>query len=123
MPETAIPVHIDTVYPNKLSINRYMNAIQLIQILTPVRVCLCVCACVCVCVGVWVCVLVVCFFVCVCGSLCGCVLVCWFVCVCSGVMGALCDCFRREPRDTAHVWLSADTDHYSSSAGDKGWGC
>ncbi|XP_042560827.1 zinc finger-containing ubiquitin peptidase 1-like [Clupea harengus] len=40
-----------------------------------------------------------------------------------GLMGALCDYFRREPRDTAHVWLSADTDHYSSSAGDKGWGC
>ncbi|XP_063055692.1 zinc finger-containing ubiquitin peptidase 1 [Engraulis encrasicolus] len=41
----------------------------------------------------------------------------------TGVMQTLYDHFQREPRDTAHVWLSADPDHYSSSEGDKGWGC
>ncbi|XP_041963869.1 zinc finger-containing ubiquitin peptidase 1 isoform X1 [Alosa sapidissima] len=40
-----------------------------------------------------------------------------------GLMGALYDYFRREPRDTVHVWLCGETDHYSSSEGDKGWGC
>ncbi|KAL2084842.1 hypothetical protein ACEWY4_020360 [Coilia grayii] len=41
----------------------------------------------------------------------------------AGVMRALYDYFQREPRDTAHVWLCADAEHYSSSEGDKGWGC
>ncbi|XP_030580558.1 zinc finger-containing ubiquitin peptidase 1 isoform X2 [Archocentrus centrarchus] len=40
-----------------------------------------------------------------------------------GVIGALCNYYQTEGRDVAHVWLSADTDHYCSSAGDKGWGC
>ncbi|XP_022609392.1 zinc finger with UFM1-specific peptidase domain protein [Seriola dumerili] len=40
-----------------------------------------------------------------------------------GVVTALYEYYQTECRDVAHVWLSADTDHYCSSAGDKGWGC
>ncbi|XP_026226040.1 zinc finger-containing ubiquitin peptidase 1 isoform X2 [Anabas testudineus] len=40
-----------------------------------------------------------------------------------GVTRALCEYYQAESRDCIHVWLSADTDHYCSSAGDKGWGC
>ncbi|XP_031643432.1 zinc finger-containing ubiquitin peptidase 1-like isoform X1 [Oncorhynchus kisutch] len=40
-----------------------------------------------------------------------------------GVLGALYVYYQREARDCVHVWLSADTDHYYSSEGDKGWGC
>ncbi|XP_053736812.1 zinc finger-containing ubiquitin peptidase 1 isoform X1 [Synchiropus splendidus] len=40
-----------------------------------------------------------------------------------GVIRCLHDYYRTEGRDCVHVWLSADTDHYCSSAGDKGWGC
>ncbi|XP_061631384.1 zinc finger-containing ubiquitin peptidase 1 isoform X2 [Phyllopteryx taeniolatus] len=40
-----------------------------------------------------------------------------------GVIGALCQYYQTECRDCVHVWLSADTDHYCSSLGDKGWGC
>ncbi|XP_029360089.1 zinc finger-containing ubiquitin peptidase 1 isoform X2 [Echeneis naucrates] len=40
-----------------------------------------------------------------------------------GVTRVLYEYYQTESRDVAHVWLSADTDHYSSSAGDKGWGC
>ncbi|XP_024248499.1 zinc finger-containing ubiquitin peptidase 1 isoform X1 [Oncorhynchus tshawytscha] len=40
-----------------------------------------------------------------------------------GVLGALYVYYQREARDCVHVWLSADTDHYCSSEGDKGWGC
>ncbi|KAG7235503.1 hypothetical protein INR49_002639 [Caranx melampygus] len=39
------------------------------------------------------------------------------------VVSALCEYYQTEGRDVTHVWLSADTDHYCSSAGDKGWGC
>uniref|UniRef100_A0A8B9LUK9 Zinc finger-containing ubiquitin peptidase 1 n=1 Tax=Astyanax mexicanus TaxID=7994 RepID=A0A8B9LUK9_ASTMX len=39
------------------------------------------------------------------------------------VLEALYDFHQREARDCARVWLCAETDHYSSSAGDKGWGC
>uniref|UniRef100_A0AAY4AKB4 Zinc finger-containing ubiquitin peptidase 1 n=1 Tax=Denticeps clupeoides TaxID=299321 RepID=A0AAY4AKB4_9TELE len=41
----------------------------------------------------------------------------------SGLMEALYDYFRRDARDAAQVWLCAETDHHSSSDGDKGWGC
>ncbi|XP_072525563.1 zinc finger-containing ubiquitin peptidase 1 isoform X2 [Salminus brasiliensis] len=41
----------------------------------------------------------------------------------AGVLEALYDFYQREARDTVHVWLCAETDHYSSSDGDKGWGC
>ncbi|XP_066558813.1 zinc finger-containing ubiquitin peptidase 1 isoform X2 [Amia ocellicauda] len=41
----------------------------------------------------------------------------------SGIIGALREYYQREERDTAHVWLCAETDHYHSSGGDKGWGC
>uniref|UniRef100_A0A3Q3VYV1 Zinc finger-containing ubiquitin peptidase 1 n=1 Tax=Mola mola TaxID=94237 RepID=A0A3Q3VYV1_MOLML len=41
----------------------------------------------------------------------------------SGVVRALYEYYQTECRDCVHVWLSADTDHYCSSAGDKGWGC
>uniref|UniRef100_A0A3B5KRP6 Zinc finger-containing ubiquitin peptidase 1 n=1 Tax=Xiphophorus couchianus TaxID=32473 RepID=A0A3B5KRP6_9TELE len=40
-----------------------------------------------------------------------------------GVIRALRDYYQTECRDSVHVWLAVDTDHYSSSAGDKGWGC
>ncbi|XP_019735532.1 zinc finger-containing ubiquitin peptidase 1 isoform X2 [Hippocampus comes] len=40
-----------------------------------------------------------------------------------GVIGALYQYYQTECRDCVHVWLSADTDHYCSSPGDKGWGC
>uniref|UniRef100_A0A8C2DJ38 Zinc finger-containing ubiquitin peptidase 1 n=1 Tax=Cyprinus carpio TaxID=7962 RepID=A0A8C2DJ38_CYPCA len=40
----------------------------------------------------------------------------------SGLMGALYR-YYRDASDCAHVWLCAETDHYSSSEGDKGWGC
>ncbi|XP_035019759.1 zinc finger-containing ubiquitin peptidase 1 isoform X3 [Hippoglossus stenolepis] len=40
-----------------------------------------------------------------------------------GVVRALHEYYQTESRDCVHVWLSADTDHYCSSAGDKGWGC
>ncbi|XP_071368999.1 zinc finger-containing ubiquitin peptidase 1 [Centroberyx affinis] len=40
-----------------------------------------------------------------------------------GLLGALYEYYQREPRDCVHVWLSAETDHYCSSEGDKGWGC
>ncbi|KAG5856919.1 hypothetical protein ANANG_G00013020 [Anguilla anguilla] len=41
----------------------------------------------------------------------------------SGLMAALYEYYQREGSDTAHVWLSSETDHYSSSDGDRGWGC
>ncbi|XP_070691376.1 zinc finger-containing ubiquitin peptidase 1 isoform X2 [Pempheris klunzingeri] len=40
-----------------------------------------------------------------------------------GVLRALYEYYQTECRDCVHVWLSADTDHYCSSAGDRGWGC
>ncbi|KAI4895916.1 hypothetical protein NFI96_019226 [Prochilodus magdalenae] len=41
----------------------------------------------------------------------------------TGVLEALYEFYQREARDIAHVWLCAETDHYSGSDGDKGWGC
>ncbi|XP_016090308.1 zinc finger with UFM1-specific peptidase domain protein-like isoform X2 [Sinocyclocheilus grahami] len=41
----------------------------------------------------------------------------------SGLMEALCRYYQKDASDCAHVWLCAETDHYSSSEGDKGWGC
>lgn len=41
----------------------------------------------------------------------------------NGVLEALYNFYQHEARDSTHVWLCAETDHYSSSAGDKGWGC
>lgn len=43
--------------------------------------------------------------------------------LCLGVIRALYEYYQTECKDCVHVWLSADTDHYCSSAGDKGWGC
>ncbi|KAJ8005385.1 hypothetical protein DPEC_G00146070 [Dallia pectoralis] len=40
-----------------------------------------------------------------------------------GVLGALYEYYQRDARDCVHVWLSAETDHFCSSEGDKGWGC
>ncbi|XP_035463454.2 zinc finger-containing ubiquitin peptidase 1 isoform X2 [Scophthalmus maximus] len=40
-----------------------------------------------------------------------------------GVVRALYEYYQTDSRDRDHVWLSADTDHFCSSAGDKGWGC
>ncbi|XP_068590716.1 zinc finger-containing ubiquitin peptidase 1 isoform X2 [Cebidichthys violaceus] len=40
-----------------------------------------------------------------------------------GVVRALYEYYQTECKDSVHVWLSADTDHYCSSVGDKGWGC
>uniref|UniRef100_A0A8C1ADD6 Zinc finger-containing ubiquitin peptidase 1 n=1 Tax=Cyprinus carpio carpio TaxID=630221 RepID=A0A8C1ADD6_CYPCA len=41
----------------------------------------------------------------------------------SGLVEALCRYYQKDASDCAHVWLCAETDHYSSSEGDKGWGC
>lgn len=41
----------------------------------------------------------------------------------SGLMAALYRYYQRDASDCAHVWLCAETDHFSSSEGDKGWGC
>ncbi|XP_073703552.1 zinc finger-containing ubiquitin peptidase 1 [Garra rufa] len=41
----------------------------------------------------------------------------------SGLIGALYRYYQRDASDCAHVWLCAETDHYSASEGDKGWGC
>ncbi|XP_030640808.1 zinc finger-containing ubiquitin peptidase 1 [Chanos chanos] len=41
----------------------------------------------------------------------------------SGLTQALYEYYQREGRDVAHVWLCSETDHYSSSEGDSGWGC
>ncbi|XP_048008433.1 zinc finger-containing ubiquitin peptidase 1 isoform X2 [Megalobrama amblycephala] len=41
----------------------------------------------------------------------------------SGLMEALYRYYQRDASDCAHVWLCAETDHFSSSEGDKGWGC
>ncbi|KAM8868943.1 zinc finger-containing ubiquitin peptidase 1 isoform 2-T2 [Spinachia spinachia] len=40
-----------------------------------------------------------------------------------GVVQALYEYYQTACKDHVHVWLSAATDHYCSSAGDKGWGC
>lgn len=40
-----------------------------------------------------------------------------------GILKALTEYYKTDGRDCVHVWLSADTDHYCSSEGDKGWGC
>ncbi|KAM6968094.1 zinc finger-containing ubiquitin peptidase 1 [Aplochiton taeniatus] len=40
-----------------------------------------------------------------------------------GLLGALYEYYQKEGRDCVHVWLSAETDHFCSSEGDKGWGC
>ncbi|CAL8248108.1 unnamed protein product [Lota lota] len=40
-----------------------------------------------------------------------------------GTLGALCEYYQRDPRGCVHIWLSAETDHYNTSEGDKGWGC
>ncbi|XP_067304506.1 zinc finger-containing ubiquitin peptidase 1 [Pseudorasbora parva] len=41
----------------------------------------------------------------------------------SGLMEALYRYYQRNASDFTRVWLCAETDHYSSSEGDKGWGC
>ncbi|MGH0149842.1 UNVERIFIED_CONTAM: hypothetical protein FKN15_043029 [Acipenser sinensis] len=41
----------------------------------------------------------------------------------SGVIRALYGYYQRDGRDVARVWLCAETDHFHSSGGDKGWGC
>nr|XP_040020031.1 zinc finger-containing ubiquitin peptidase 1 isoform X2 [Gasterosteus aculeatus aculeatus] len=40
-----------------------------------------------------------------------------------GVVRALYEYYQTECKDHVHVWLCAATDHYCSSAGDRGWGC
>ncbi|XP_013890081.1 zinc finger with UFM1-specific peptidase domain protein, partial [Austrofundulus limnaeus] len=40
-----------------------------------------------------------------------------------GILSALHEFYQTDCKDCVHVWLSADTDHYSSSVGDRGWGC
>ncbi|XP_076838247.1 zinc finger-containing ubiquitin peptidase 1 [Brachyhypopomus gauderio] len=41
----------------------------------------------------------------------------------TGLLAAVYQFYQREARDCARVWLCADTDHYSTSDGDRGWGC
>lgn len=43
--------------------------------------------------------------------------------LCAGVVRALHEYYQTQDADCVHVWLSADTDHFCSSVGDKGWGC
>lgn len=38
-------------------------------------------------------------------------------------MRTLSEYYQAEDTDCVHVWLSADADHFCSSAGDRGWGC
>ncbi|XP_072913547.1 zinc finger-containing ubiquitin peptidase 1 isoform X2 [Hemitrygon akajei] len=40
-----------------------------------------------------------------------------------GLMRELNEFYQRSGTDIKHVYLSAETDHYHSSTGDKGWGC
>ncbi|XP_067094300.1 zinc finger-containing ubiquitin peptidase 1 isoform X2 [Osmerus mordax] len=40
-----------------------------------------------------------------------------------GLLGALYAWYQREAGDCVQVWLCADTDHFCSSEGDRGWGC
>ncbi|XP_051880218.1 zinc finger-containing ubiquitin peptidase 1 isoform X2 [Pristis pectinata] len=40
-----------------------------------------------------------------------------------GLMRVLNEYYQRNGTDIKHVYLCAETDHYHSSAGDKGWGC
>ncbi|CAG02778.1 unnamed protein product, partial [Tetraodon nigroviridis] len=39
------------------------------------------------------------------------------------VVRSLWDYYQAENADGVQVWLSADADHFCSSAGDRGWGC
>uniref|UniRef100_H3D289 C2H2-type domain-containing protein n=1 Tax=Tetraodon nigroviridis TaxID=99883 RepID=H3D289_TETNG len=41
----------------------------------------------------------------------------------TGVVRSLWDYYQAENADGVQVWLSADADHFCSSAGDRGWGC
>ncbi|KAF7644826.1 hypothetical protein LDENG_00215170 [Lucifuga dentata] len=40
-----------------------------------------------------------------------------------GLLRALYEYYQREAADCVHVCLCADTDHFCSSEGDRGWGC
>ncbi|XP_076004590.1 zinc finger-containing ubiquitin peptidase 1 [Genypterus blacodes] len=40
-----------------------------------------------------------------------------------GVVRVLHEYYQRDAKDCVHVWLCADTEHFYSSEGDKGWGC
>ncbi|XP_026868314.2 zinc finger-containing ubiquitin peptidase 1 isoform X1 [Electrophorus electricus] len=41
----------------------------------------------------------------------------------TGLLAVVYEFYQREACAGTHVWLCADTDHYSTSAGDRGWGC
>ncbi|KYO18890.1 zinc finger with UFM1-specific peptidase domain protein isoform A [Alligator mississippiensis] len=41
----------------------------------------------------------------------------------SGVIEALCKYYQNEFKDVRRIWLSVGVDHFSSSLGDRGWGC
>ncbi|XP_019393496.1 PREDICTED: zinc finger with UFM1-specific peptidase domain protein isoform X2 [Crocodylus porosus] len=41
----------------------------------------------------------------------------------SGVIEALCKYYQNEFKDVRCIWLSVGVDHFSSSLGDRGWGC
>lgn len=43
--------------------------------------------------------------------------------LCAGVVRALHEYYQTQDAHGVHVWLSADTDHFCASAGDRGWGC
>ncbi|KAF5890264.1 zinc finger with UFM1-specific peptidase domain protein-like isoform X1 [Clarias magur] len=41
----------------------------------------------------------------------------------TGLLSALYQFYQRDIRDTSRVWLCAEVEHFSSSDGDRGWGC
>ncbi|XP_034170762.2 zinc finger-containing ubiquitin peptidase 1 isoform X1 [Pangasianodon hypophthalmus] len=41
----------------------------------------------------------------------------------TGLVSALYNFYQRESKDGARVWLCSESEHFSSSDGDRGWGC
>ncbi|KAK3534882.1 hypothetical protein QTP86_033581 [Hemibagrus guttatus] len=41
----------------------------------------------------------------------------------TGLLSALDNIYQREHQEGSRVWLCAELDHFSSSDGDRGWGC
>ncbi|KAM9439941.1 zinc finger-containing ubiquitin peptidase 1 isoform 2-T2 [Clarias gariepinus] len=41
----------------------------------------------------------------------------------TGLLSALYQFYQRDIRDVSRVWLCAEAEHFSSSDGDRGWGC
>lgn len=41
----------------------------------------------------------------------------------TGLLSAIYNFYQREIQDGARVWLCSESDHFSASEGDRGWGC